>query len=303
MHGKLIHVSCIFPLIWPFLHGLAHFPLSFRSPCGKLQVPPPLYADLSWIQFVLQSLPNEIPLAPAAPIDLQWWGDASTLFRIGIIIGSYWAVWKWAPSFKVGPWQDFDIGWAEAIAVELGLQLALSLSIVGNGKLGGHTLLVQSDNAGIIAVTNKGWSHSHKTNRILKHVYALQAQNHLCLNYSCSEPFQHFQYSLSRCNQGVPGGFPFSEYPSFGSSPRSPIRQIDIIVNPVSAMVSNPLANDVLSWNLISSQLQLNPSPLQPNCQAEDSIFMWKGINSSPATTIDHPAICFLANLASQASL
>jgi hypothetical protein len=30
---------------------------------------------------------------------------------------------------------------------------------------------------------------------------------------------------------------------------------------------------------------------------------MWKGINSSLATTIDHPAIRFLANLASQASL
>jgi hypothetical protein len=68
-------------------------------------------------------------------------------------------------------------------------------------------------------------------------------------------------------------------------------------------MVSNPLANDVSSWNLVSSQLQLNPSPLQPNCQAEDCIFIWKGINSSLATTIDHPAIRFLANLASQASL
>jgi hypothetical protein len=95
MHGKLVHVSCIFFLIRPLLCGLAHFPLLFQSPRGKLQVPPPLCADLSWIQFVLQSLPNEIPLAPAAHIDLQWWGDASTSFGIGIIIGSYWAVWKW----------------------------------------------------------------------------------------------------------------------------------------------------------------------------------------------------------------
>jgi hypothetical protein len=166
MHGKLIHVSCIFPLIQPFLSGLAHFPLSFRSFHGKLQVPHPLCADLSWIQFVLQSLPNEIPLAPAAPVDLQWWGDASTSFGIGVIIGSYWAVWKWAPSFKVGPQQDFDIGWAEAVAVELGLWLALSLGIVGNGKLGGHTLLVQSNNAGIVAVTNKEQSRSHETNKI-----------------------------------------------------------------------------------------------------------------------------------------
>jgi hypothetical protein len=59
-----------------------------------------------------------------------------------VVIGSYWAVWKWAPSFKVGPQQDFDIGWAKAVAVKLGSWIALSLSIVGNGKLGGYNLLV-----------------------------------------------------------------------------------------------------------------------------------------------------------------
>jgi hypothetical protein len=114
------------------------------------------------------------------------------------MIGSYWAVWKWAPSFKVGPQQDFDIGWAEAVAVKLGLQLALSLGIVRNGKLGGHTLLVWSDNAGIVAVTNKGQSHSRETNRILKYVYALQAQNHLHLK--ATHITSHFNISdaLSR---------------------------------------------------------------------------------------------------------
>ena len=103
MHGKLVHVSCIFPLIQPFLRGIARFPLAFRSPRGKLHVPPPLHADLSWIQFLLQSLPNRMPLAPATPIDLQWWGDASTSFGVGIVLGSHWAAWKWAPNFKVGP--------------------------------------------------------------------------------------------------------------------------------------------------------------------------------------------------------
>jgi hypothetical protein len=92
--------------------------------------------------------------------------------------------------------------------------------------------------------------------------------------YSCSEPFQHFQCTLLRSNQGVLGEFPFSEYPSFSASPRSPIRQIDIIVAPVSAMVSNPLANDVSPWNLVGSQLQLNcqgtPAvvPMQANIHA-----------------------------------
>jgi hypothetical protein len=153
---------------------------------------------------------------------------------------------------------------------------------------------------------------SNKQRVVLQSWNQQNSQARLCLTgpkpplfkgYSFSKPFQHFWRTLSRCDQGVPGGFPFGEYPSFGASPRSPIRQIDIIVAPASAMVSNPLANDVSPWNLVGSQLQLNPSPLQPNCWAEDHFFMWKGINSSPATTIDHPAIRFLAKLASQASL
>ena len=85
--------------------------------------------------FVIQSLPNEVPLAPAEPIDLQWWGNASTSFGIGLALGSHWAMWKWSPDFKVGPHQEFDIGWAEAVAVELGLWLALNIGLLGNDML------------------------------------------------------------------------------------------------------------------------------------------------------------------------
>src|SRR5882672_3613161 len=137
LHGKLVHISCIFPLIRPFLCGVASFALSFISPRAKLLVPPPLQADLSWVQFIIKNLPNEIPLAPRQPLDLQWWGDASTSFGIGIVLGRHWAVWKWAPGFKVGPRQEFDIGWAEAVAVELGLRLAISLNFLSSDCMAG----------------------------------------------------------------------------------------------------------------------------------------------------------------------
>ena len=47
LHGKLVHISCIFPLIRPVLHGIATFVLSYRNPRTKLHVPPALLADLS----------------------------------------------------------------------------------------------------------------------------------------------------------------------------------------------------------------------------------------------------------------
>jgi hypothetical protein len=171
LHGKLVHISCIFPLIRPFLSEIASFALSFKHPRAKLRVPPNLQADILWIQFIVKNLPNEMPLASRQPVDLQWWGDASTSFGIGIAVGRYWAVWKWAPGFKVGPRQEFNIGWAEAVAVELGLHLVISQHFLSDHCVAGHTFLVRSDNAGVVFVTNKGRSRSPETNKILKHVY------------------------------------------------------------------------------------------------------------------------------------
>jgi hypothetical protein len=179
LHGKLVHISCIFPLIRPFLRGIAAFALNYNSPRAKLHTPPALRADLSWVQFIIKNLLNKMPLALAQPVDLQWWGDASTSYGIGIVLDRYWAVWRWAPGFKVGPKQEFDIGWAEAVAVELGLRLAISLGFLMCTPVVGHTFLVHSDNSGIVFVTNKGRSRSRETNKILKHVYLLQAQHRI----------------------------------------------------------------------------------------------------------------------------
>ena len=103
------------------------------------------------------------------------------MFSVGVAIGSHWVVWKWAPGFIVGPQQSYDIGWAEAVAVELGLCLTIGLDLFSATNHQGCSFLVHSDNAGIIAVTNKGWSCSRETNKILKHIYLLQAQHHIQL--------------------------------------------------------------------------------------------------------------------------
>jgi len=101
-------------------------------------------------------------------------GRHQHFFGVGIALGCHWAVWKWAPGFKIGPLQDYNIGWAEVVAIELSLHLALDLGLLGNPSKCGHTFLVHLDNARVVSVTNKGRSCSHKTNKILKHMYLLQ---------------------------------------------------------------------------------------------------------------------------------
>jgi hypothetical protein len=66
--------------------------------------------DLSWIQFLLQNLPNELPLTPSEPIETNWWGDASTSFGVGVIVGHHWAVWRWAKGLEISLRKEYDIG-------------------------------------------------------------------------------------------------------------------------------------------------------------------------------------------------
>ena len=81
----------------------------------------------------------------------------------------------------VGPQMIYDISCAEAIAIKLGLCVAISLHFLSPSPVGGCTFLVCSDNIGVVMVTNKGRSRSQETNKILKHIYLLQAQHQIRL--------------------------------------------------------------------------------------------------------------------------
>jgi hypothetical protein len=145
-HGKLVHASCVFRLIRPFLYAVARFTQGFKSKRAKLTPPTAVVVDLSWVHYIILSSPNTVPLMEPAPLDIGWSGDASSSFGIGVIIGSLSAVWKWAPGIRVGPKQQFDISWAEAVSVYLGLLLVASEGMADCTK--GWTLLVRSDNTG-----------------------------------------------------------------------------------------------------------------------------------------------------------
>ena len=63
LHGKLVHVSCIYPLIQPFLHSLSHFAGDFKSLVTKLHPPHAVVADLEWVQQIMCNVLNTIPLS------------------------------------------------------------------------------------------------------------------------------------------------------------------------------------------------------------------------------------------------
>jgi hypothetical protein len=52
-----------------------------------------------------------------------------------------------------------------------------------------------------------------------------------------------------------------------------------------------------------STLVSISSSYLRPPCKAAERIFLWRGVNPPPLSTIDNPVICHIANLASRASL
>lgn len=213
LHGKLVHISSIFRIIRPFLRSLSHFASRFASHRAKLFPPKTVIADLKWAQMLIDSTPNLRPLLAFKPLDIGWWGDASTSFGVGVVVGEYWAAWKWAPHVSIGPGKRFDIGWAEAVAVELGLRLALQRRPTPDQGSSpwcrGGNLLVRSDNAGVVAVVNKGRSRSSDTNDVLKELHLLLARHALSLTAQHVASEDNISDALSRGDlQGFSRRFP-----------------------------------------------------------------------------------------------
>jgi hypothetical protein len=172
LHGKLVHLSSVFPLIRPFLPSASRFAASFPSPHARRFAPNALSADLDWIHDLLLVLPRSLLLACPEPFDLSWWGDTSSSFGIGVVVRGYWSVWKYPPGVKVGPGHPRNIGWAEGIAVKLRLVIAHNRAVLMHLPADHARILVRSDNSGVVAVVNKGRSRSSNTNSVLKHTYS-----------------------------------------------------------------------------------------------------------------------------------
>lgn len=64
----------------------------------------------------------------------------------------------------------------QVVAVELGLCLAQFTGLLEIREDRKSCFLVRSDNAGVVAVVNKGGSKSVETNNILKEIYAILAK-------------------------------------------------------------------------------------------------------------------------------
>jgi len=128
--------------------------------------------ELKWWSCTL-TVPNPTrSLTPLPALDLDIWVDASMSVRVGILIDNRWSAWYLTPGWNSN---GRDIGWAEAVVIELAV-MWLASSGLHDG-----CLTVNCDNTSVIQSIWKGHSrnpwHNNCLLRILSCLAAIKPNN------------------------------------------------------------------------------------------------------------------------------
>jgi hypothetical protein len=100
-------------------------------------------------------------MKPPSPSPIKFWVDASLFWGIGVVFEHEWDSWKLQPGWDK---DGHNIGWAEIVAIELGLLFAIH-----QGFSNLH-FLIKSDNQGVIHAIEGGKLRSPEQNLVLQRI-------------------------------------------------------------------------------------------------------------------------------------
>lgn len=175
--GKLMHCTLVVRDGRSRLASLGRFCGAFsdKNPWMRFKLPHNVVEDISWWRgrlergqcgMCIQSIPEPIPTSCFV--------DASSAFGIGLVIDGTWCAWRLGLNWKT---DGRDIGWAEMVAVEMGI-----LALVELGYRDCH-LELHSDNKGVVGALDSGRSRSSQCNRVLQRIVACLLENNLWVSF------------------------------------------------------------------------------------------------------------------------
>lgn len=202
IHGSLSHITFVYPQGAAYLTSLSSFAAKFDNslhahPRPRF-APPSMWTDIRWWIALLQSGPQIRSLAPLGMTkDVGIWVDASTDWGVGLV----WqnrecAAWRWKPGWNHAP--GCDIGWGEAIAVELAIILLDRLAY-SNARI-----LIRSDNTGVIGAFRKQRSRNWMVNQCIRRSNVLAMARNLVFTFEYVASEDNLADPISR-GVGVPG--------------------------------------------------------------------------------------------------
>ena len=163
--GTLVHCSLAVPEGRSRLPSISRFAASFIHSSSEFRRRTPnktILADIQWWRDCLTRSFCGSSLLPPPPLSpINFWVDASTEWGIGVVFNNEWDSWKLRDNWKSN---GRNIGWAEFVAIEIGLLLA-----VERGHHNTH-FLIRSDNQGVIYAIQGGKSRSPEQNIVLQRI-------------------------------------------------------------------------------------------------------------------------------------
>ena len=165
LYGRLLYTCHIIPQGRAYLTNFEKLMGTlFERPFTPRHQPKPLEEDLAWWQKILTrpSLSRDIPGGQLI-IDVRGFSDASSSVGLGVVIGSRWRAWRLLPDWKE---RGRDIGWAEAVALELLIRIILKLNPPSGFK-------VFCDNIGVVEGWWTGRSRNSETNWVFRRIHGL----------------------------------------------------------------------------------------------------------------------------------
>ena len=177
--GTLVHCSLAVPDGRSRLPSLSRFVSSFdylSSPFARKTPSSGSLTDIAWWRTQLSANFCGSTLSkPPIISSTEFWVDASSSWGIGIVFGNEWDFWMLRSGWHTS---DRNIGWAEFVAIELGLLFA-----VHRGYSNVH-FCIRSDNQGVIHAIEGGKSRSPEQNIVLQRITLLLSTHKLWISSS-----------------------------------------------------------------------------------------------------------------------
>ena len=204
MLGTLVHCSLAVPDGRSRLPSIARFASSFNHlslPYARRLPNASVLSDIEWWRSRLAADFCGSTLSKPPPCSsISFWVDASSSWGIGIVFDSYWDFWRLSKGWDKG---GRNIGWAEMVAVELGLLFAVHM---------GHSdvhFMIRSDNQGVIHAIQGGKSRSPEQNLVLQRITTILLHYKIWISSSYVPSLENL---ADRPSRGLP-------VPSFSQAP------------------------------------------------------------------------------------
>jgi len=169
--GTLSHVTIVYQDGGSYLSALTAFISTFTSdhipwyPCSAV------LKDLEWLLSRLSQTSISRSLMHCADAwDLDIAVDASKSWGIGVVIDNQWDAWCWKARWH---FEGRNIGWAEAIAVELVVCILFKRGLLD------AVVLIYGDNQGVIGLFGRGHGRNLHVNLAIRHTDAIGASSNV----------------------------------------------------------------------------------------------------------------------------